>query len=92
MVHGFVEELVVNEDPEYQWIDRIRTPRASNEARQRLIFLMSGTNTQRVCKNELKIYVDVMQLKMSCIKCLDMLLVVLVFFKELSGWLSIYNG
>nr|XP_029132743.1 C2 domain-containing protein 5 [Labrus bergylta] len=37
MVHGFVEELVVNEDPEYQWIDRIRTPRASNEARQRLI-------------------------------------------------------
>lgn len=44
MVHGFVEELVVNEDPEYQWIDRIRTPRASNEARQRLISLMSGTD------------------------------------------------
>lgn len=44
MVHGFVEELVVNEDPEYQWIDRIRTPRASNEARQRLISLMSGKN------------------------------------------------
>lgn len=43
LVHGFVEELVVNEDPEYQWIDRIRTPRASNEARQRLISLMSGT-------------------------------------------------
>lgn len=42
LVHGFVEELVVNEDPEYQWIDRIRTPRASNEARQRLISLMSG--------------------------------------------------
>lgn len=37
-----MEELVVNEDPEYQWIDRIRTPRASNEARQRLISLMSG--------------------------------------------------
>ena len=33
---------MVNEDPEYQWIDRIRTPRASNEARQRLISLMSG--------------------------------------------------
>ena len=42
IIHGFVEELVVNEDPEYQWIDRIRTPRASNEARQRLISLMSG--------------------------------------------------
>lgn len=54
MVHGFVEELVVNEDPEYQWIDRIRTPRASNEARQRLIFLMSGTNTQTVWMNDLK--------------------------------------
>lgn len=45
MVHGFLEELVVNEDPEYQWIDRIRTPRASNEARQRLISLMSGEKT-----------------------------------------------
>ena len=33
-IHGFVEELVVNDDPEYQWIDKIRTPRASNEARQ----------------------------------------------------------
>ena len=28
---GFVEELVINDDPEYQWIDKIRTPRASNE-------------------------------------------------------------
>ncbi|OWR49789.1 hypothetical protein KGM_214852A, partial [Danaus plexippus plexippus] len=33
-IHGFVEELIVNDDPEYQWIDKIRTPRASNEARQ----------------------------------------------------------
>ena len=24
---------MVNDDPEYQWIDKIRTPRASNEAR-----------------------------------------------------------
>uniref|UniRef100_A0A8C7Y995 C2 domain-containing protein 5 n=1 Tax=Oryzias sinensis TaxID=183150 RepID=A0A8C7Y995_9TELE len=48
IVHGFVEELVVNEDPEYQWIDRIRTPRASNEARQRLIFLMSGELQRKI--------------------------------------------
>lgn len=48
-VHGFVEELVVNEDPEYQWIDRIRTPRASNEARQRLISLMSGKSVRISC-------------------------------------------
>lgn len=38
IIHGFVEELVVNDDPEYQWIDKIRTPRASNEARQ-VVFL-----------------------------------------------------
>ncbi|CAG5115440.1 unnamed protein product, partial [Candidula unifasciata] len=28
---GFIEELVVNDDPEYHWIEKIRTPRASNE-------------------------------------------------------------
>lgn len=39
---GFVEELVVNDDPEYQWIDKIRTPRASNEARQTLFSKLSG--------------------------------------------------
>ncbi|CAG5134399.1 unnamed protein product, partial [Candidula unifasciata] len=40
---GFIEELVVNDDPEYQWIEKIRTPRASNEARQRLFSKLSGT-------------------------------------------------
>ena len=42
-IHGFVEELVVNDDPEYQWIDKIRTPRSSNEARQRLFTKLSGS-------------------------------------------------
>lgn len=42
IVHGFVEELVVNDDPEYQWIDKIRTPRASNEARQIAFIKLSG--------------------------------------------------
>ena len=37
-----VEELVVNDDPEYKWIDKIRTPRASNEARQLLFSKASG--------------------------------------------------
>ena len=41
-INGFVEELVVNDDPEYQWIDKIRTPRASNEARSKLM--------QKLCK------------------------------------------
>lgn len=47
-LHGFVEELVVNDDPEYQWIDKIRTPRASNEARQRLFSKMSGQLTRKI--------------------------------------------
>ncbi|CAG9132687.1 unnamed protein product [Plutella xylostella] len=46
-IHGFVEELVVNDDPEYQWIDKIRTPRASNEARQ-VAFIKLGNQVQRL--------------------------------------------
>ncbi|CAG2160615.1 unnamed protein product [Oppiella nova] len=45
---GFVEELVVNHDPEYQWIDKIRTPRASNEARQALFSKISGEVQRRI--------------------------------------------
>ncbi|XP_021377240.1 C2 domain-containing protein 5-like isoform X2 [Mizuhopecten yessoensis] len=48
MIHGFVEELVVNDDPEYQWIDKIRTPRASNEARQRLFSRLSGELQRKI--------------------------------------------
>lgn len=47
-LHGFVEELVVNDDPEYQWIDKIRTPRASNEARQLLFLKLAGEVQRRV--------------------------------------------
>lgn len=47
-VNGFVEELVINDDPEYQWIDKIRTPRASNEARQTLFQKLSGEVQRRV--------------------------------------------
>lgn len=39
---GFVQELVMNDDPEHQWIEKIRTSRASNEARQRLFSRLSG--------------------------------------------------
>ncbi|XP_050354662.1 C2 domain-containing protein 5 isoform X2 [Nymphalis io] len=46
-VHGFVEELIVNDDPEYQWIDKIRTPRASNEARQ-VAFIKLSNQVQRL--------------------------------------------
>lgn len=47
-VHGFVEELVVNDDPEYQWIDKIRTPRASNEARQTVFLKLSGKIQRKI--------------------------------------------
>ncbi|KAL3842209.1 hypothetical protein ACJMK2_020248 [Sinanodonta woodiana] len=47
-IHGFVEELVVNDDPEYKWIDKIRTPRSSNEARQRLFSKLSGELQRKI--------------------------------------------
>nr|XP_018904193.1 PREDICTED: C2 domain-containing protein 5 [Bemisia tabaci] len=41
-IHGFVEELIKTSDPEYQWIEKIRTPRVTNEARQTTFFKLSG--------------------------------------------------
>jgi len=46
--HGFVEELLMNDDPEYQWIDKIRTPRTSNETRQKLFSKLSGELQRRI--------------------------------------------
>lgn len=48
VVQGFVEELIVSEDPLYQWIDKLRTPRATNEARQRLFSQASGELQRRI--------------------------------------------
>lgn len=39
---SFVQELLINDDPEYQWMDKIRTPRTSNETRQKLFLKLSG--------------------------------------------------
>lgn len=47
-LHGFVEELVVNDDPEYQWIDKIRSMRASNEARQVQFSKLSGQLQRKI--------------------------------------------
>jgi len=41
-VRGFVEELAVRRDPEYQWQDSFRSQRASNRARQYLFYKLSG--------------------------------------------------
>lgn len=40
--------MVLNDDPEYQWIDKIRAPRASNEARQKLFTKLSGEVQRRI--------------------------------------------
>jgi len=42
-VLGFVEELVLESDPEYHWSDKIRSTRASNETRQKKMFELTGT-------------------------------------------------
>uniref|UniRef100_A0A0V0G8K4 Protein kinase c conserved region 2 n=1 Tax=Triatoma dimidiata TaxID=72491 RepID=A0A0V0G8K4_TRIDM len=47
-VHGFVEELVYADDPEYQWFDKIRTPRSTNEARQTLFFKLNGEVKRKI--------------------------------------------
>ncbi|KAG0357353.1 hypothetical protein BG005_003630 [Podila minutissima] len=41
-MHGFVDAIVNEDDPEYHWSDSFRTQRSSNEARQRLLFRLSG--------------------------------------------------
>lgn len=48
VVHGFVADLLICEDPEYKWIEKLRTPRSSNEARQRLFMKMSGELQRRI--------------------------------------------
>ena len=58
-VKSFVEELVIEDDPEYKWIDKIRTTRASNEARQ-LLFLRLASSLQRKVRGKWGIgYYDV---------------------------------
>lgn len=39
---GFVEELILDKDPEYHWSDNFRSSRLSNEERQRTFLQLSG--------------------------------------------------
>eukprot|EP00045_Choanoeca_perplexa_P013967 m.161060 g.161060 ORF g.161060 m.161060 type:complete len:1008 (+) comp16517_c0_seq2:108-3131(+) len=41
-IFGLAEELIVNDDPEFQWIDRLRPTRASNQARQKVFTSLTG--------------------------------------------------
>ncbi len=81
MVHGFVEELVVNEDPEYQWIDRIRTPRASMRPDRD-----SSFSCQVLKHKQCEWMTESLCRRYAYFKFLDMLLEVLVFFMELIAW------
>lgn len=44
-VHSFVEELLVENDPEYHWTDNFRASRISNEARQMLFNQLAKKKT-----------------------------------------------
>ncbi|OZJ02721.1 hypothetical protein BZG36_05105 [Bifiguratus adelaidae] len=39
---GLVDDLLTEDDPEYHWSDSFRSPRVSNESRQRLFFRLAG--------------------------------------------------
>ena len=45
-VFGFVEELVVDDDPEFEWMDKARSARSSNESRLSLLYRL-GSSVRR---------------------------------------------
>lgn len=55
VIRGFVEEMIVDDDPEHDWIDKIRRASASNEARQQTFMKLTGqVSYLRVIQNVLK--------------------------------------
>ncbi|CAK8985680.1 C2 domain-containing protein 5 (138 kDa C2 domain-containing phosphoprotein), partial [Durusdinium trenchii] len=54
-VFGFVEELVVENDPEYGWSDNFRTARKSNEFRQGLLYRLSSLVRRQIGKKVLEL-------------------------------------
>lgn len=52
-VIGFVEELVVADDPEFEWNDNFRRARVSHETRQTLLYLLDSSVRRRMCKTVL---------------------------------------
>ncbi|KAL7431435.1 hypothetical protein ACHAXM_002691 [Skeletonema potamos] len=53
-VFGFVEELVVADDPEFEWSDNFNQARASHETRQTLMYLLDAKVRRRMCKKVLE--------------------------------------
>jgi len=54
-VFGFVEELVVADDPEFEWKNNFRQARTSNETRQSLLYLLDLSVRRRMCKKVLEV-------------------------------------
>ena len=52
-VIGFVQDLVVDTDPEFAWADNFRTSRSSNEQRQNLLYRLSAAVRRFVGKKAL---------------------------------------
>lgn len=53
-IFGFVEELVVADDPEFEWNDNFRRARLSHETRQTLLYLLDASVRRRMCKTVLE--------------------------------------
>eukprot|EP00970_Alexandrium_tamarense_P012930 scaffold3159_cov191-Alexandrium_tamarense.AAC.18 len=54
-VFGFVEELVVADDPEFEWNDNFNQARTSHETRQTLMYLLDAKVRRRMCKKVLEV-------------------------------------
>lgn len=54
-VFGFVEELLVADDPEYQWEENFRQARTSHETRQTLLYIIDASVRRRMCKKVLEV-------------------------------------
>jgi len=53
-IFGFVEELVVADDPEFEWNDNYRRARMSHETRQTLLYLLDASVRRRMCRTVLE--------------------------------------
>jgi hypothetical protein len=66
---GFVEELVVDTDPEYAWANNFNTARASNEARLQLLYKLSMAVRRLVGKKAIELGANAVIGYVSSISC-----------------------
>jgi hypothetical protein len=48
IIRGFLEELAIDDDPEHDWLDKIRRASASNEARQIAFMKLAGQVQRKI--------------------------------------------